>query len=125
MKYIDCKKYAQEILDKVRAVPNKGKLVIITVGDDGASQVYVKGKIRDCEYCGIPVEHIKIPDSPVAANRLVAEIQKSNADLGVEGIIVQLPLPGSLNGAEYCKMIDPRKDVHQDLPSEEGCVSSR
>lgn len=111
MKYIDCAKYAQEILDEVRAVPVKGKLVIITVGDDPASQVYVKGKMKDCEYCGIPVEHVKIEDSPVAANRLVAEIQKGNADLGVAGIIVQLPLPGWLDGMNYCRMIDPRKDV--------------
>lgn len=63
MRYIDCKKYAQEILDEVKAVPNKGTLVIITVGDDSASKVYVKGKIKDCEYCGIPVEHVKIEDN--------------------------------------------------------------
>lgn len=111
MKYIDCAKYAQEILDEVRAVPVKGKLVIITVGDDPASQVYVRGKIRDCEYCGIPVEHIQIPDSPVAGNRLAAEIRKNNADLGVAGIIVQLPLPEHMSWANYCGMIEPCKDV--------------
>lgn len=111
MKYIDCAKYAQEILDEVRAVPVKGKLVIITVGDDPASQVYVRGKIRDCEYCGIPVEHIQIPDSPVAENRLAAEIQKGNADPEVAGIIVQLPLPEHMDAMNYCRMIDPRKDV--------------
>jgi 5,10-methylene-tetrahydrofolate dehydrogenase/methenyl tetrahydrofolate cyclohydrolase len=47
MQYIDCQKYAQEILDEVKAIPNKKTLVIITVGDDMASQSYVKGKIKD------------------------------------------------------------------------------
>jgi methylenetetrahydrofolate dehydrogenase (NADP+)/methenyltetrahydrofolate cyclohydrolase len=111
MKYIDCAKYAQEILDEVRAVPVKGKLVIITVGDDPASQVYVKGKIRDCEYCGIPVEHVKIQDSPVAGAELTQIITENNINPEVAGIIVQLPLPGSLNSKNYCEMIYPEKDV--------------
>ena len=111
MKYIDCQKYAQEILDEVKATPVKGKLVIITVGEDPASQVYVKGKIRDCEYCGIPVEHIKIEEGRYVRTRLRMTILKYNADPKVAGIILQLPLPAPLNGADYCKMIDPRKDV--------------
>lgn len=111
MKYIDCAKYAQEILDEVRAVPVKGKLVIITVGDDPASQVYVKGKIKDCEYCGIPVEHVKIEDSSTAGTALAVVIGMNNADPEVAGIIVQLPLPEHMSWANYCGMIDPRKDV--------------
>jgi methylenetetrahydrofolate dehydrogenase (NADP+)/methenyltetrahydrofolate cyclohydrolase len=111
MKYIDCQKYAQEILDEVKAAPVKGKLVIITVGEDPASQVYVKGKIRDCEYCGIPVEHIKIEESRYVRTRLRMTILKYNAAPEVAGIILQLPLPEPLNGVDYCKMIDPRKDV--------------
>ena len=64
MQYIDCQKYAQEILDEVKAIPNKKKLVIFTAGDNPASASYVKGKIKDCEYCGVPYEHItvKTPD---------------------------------------------------------------
>jgi methylenetetrahydrofolate dehydrogenase (NADP+)/methenyltetrahydrofolate cyclohydrolase len=111
MKYIDCAKYAQEILDEVRAVPVKGKLVIITVGDDPASQVYVKGKMKDCEYCGIPVEHVKIEDSSTAGTALAVVIGMNNADPEVAGIIVQLPLPGWLDAMNYCGMIAPRKDV--------------
>lgn len=113
MKYIDCAKYAQEILDEVKAVPNKGKLVIITVGDDSASKVYVKGKIKDCEHCGIPVEHIQIEDSPFVKTRLKMTILKNNADPAVAGIILQLPLPQRLQSyaVEFCKLIDPLKDV--------------
>ena len=113
MKYIDCEKYAQEILDEVKKVPNKGKLVIITVGDDNASKVYVKGKIKDCEYCGIPVEHIQIEDSKFVRIRLKMTILKNNSDPAVAGIILQLPLPNRLQSSamDFCKMIDPMKDV--------------
>lgn len=113
MKYIDCAKYAQEILDEVKAVPKKGKLVIITVGDDKASQSYVKGKIKDCGYCGIPVEHIQIDDGQFVADKLKQTIQKNNCDSSVAGIILQLPLPEHLRSSteHFCKMINSFKDV--------------
>ena len=111
MKYINCKQYAQAILDEVKDIPNKKGLVIITVGDDEASKSYVKGKIKDCEYCGIPVEHIKIEDSELASARLMATIQKYNQDDDVAGIIVQLPLPDHFGDINYCNLIVPWKDV--------------
>jgi methylenetetrahydrofolate dehydrogenase (NADP+)/methenyltetrahydrofolate cyclohydrolase len=112
MQYVNCKKYAQKILDEVKVVPIKGKLVIITVGDDNASKVYVKGKIKDCEYCGIPVEHIQIDDRFSAGCELLEAIEKNNNDDAVAGIIVQLPLPKHLgDGVEYCQKIVPWKDV--------------
>ena len=60
MQYINCQKYAQEILDEVKAIPDKKKLIIFTAGDNPASESYVRGKIKDCRYCGIPYEHIKV-----------------------------------------------------------------
>ena len=92
MKHIDCEKYAQEILDEVKKVPNKGKLVIITVGDDPASQVYVRGKIKDCEYCGIPVEHIQIEDSKFVRIRLKMTILKNNMYLLLVSVFACLPV---------------------------------
>lgn len=111
MKYIDCGKYAQEILDEVKSIPNKGKLVIITVGDDPASKVYVNGKIKDCEYCEIPVEHIKIEDNLFAGDDLLKTILKNNTDDEVVGIILQLPLPEHMRNVDYTKAIVPWKDV--------------
>ena len=113
MKYIDCAKYAQEILDEVKAIPKKGKLVIITVGDDNASKVYVKGKIKDCEYCGIPVEHIQIEDGQFAGLKVQETIRKKNIDRTVAGIILQLPLPEHLQFAteNLSHTIIPSKDV--------------
>lgn len=111
MQYIDCKKYAQEILDEVKAVPNKGKLVIITVGDDNASKVYVKGKMKDCEYCGIPVEHVQIEDTWTAGIELKKTILKNNYDDEVVGIIIQLPLPSGMDAERFCELVAPCKDV--------------
>lgn len=113
MQYVNCKQYAQEILDEVKAIPNKGKLVIITVGDDPASKTYVKGKIKDCEYCSIPVEHIRIEDTPVAGYDLEYAIADNNCTDEVVGIILQLPLPEGLRDRTmyYYNLIDPHKDV--------------
>ena len=78
MQYIDCKKYSQEILDAVKVIPYKKKLVILTVGNNAASQSYVRGKIKDCEYCGIPYEHIKIEDDFNARFQLGYNIESAN-----------------------------------------------
>ena len=111
MNYVDCKKYAQEILDEVKAIPDKKKLVIITVGDNPASQSYVKGKIKDCEYCDIPYSHIQITDDEHGKENLVYHIATSNADENVGGIIIQLPLPKGYDEERYTNMVKPEKDV--------------
>ena len=106
MQYIDCKKYANEILEQVKNTPNKKKLVILTVGDDPASASYVKGKIKDCEYCGIPYEHIKCFD-----DNLAWHIHAANNDENVGGIIVQLPLPKGMDEKFYTDLVLVTKDV--------------
>lgn len=111
MQYIDCKQYAQEILDSVKAVPDKKKLVILTVGDDPASQSYVKGKIKDCEYCGIPCEHIKLPNEESSRTALAMHIALANECEFVGGIIVQLPLPEGFDEELYTSMVRFDKDV--------------
>lgn len=106
MKYIDCKKYANEILEQVKAVPNKKALTILTVGEDPASKSYVKGKIKDCEYCGIPYEHVQCVDDTLAWN-----IHKANCNDDVSGIIVQLPLPKWMDEQFYTDQVLVTKDV--------------
>ena len=106
MKYIDCKKYANEILEQVKAVPNKKALTILTVGEDPASKSYVKGKIKDCEYCGIPYEHIQCVDDTLSWN-----IHKANCNDDVSGIIVQLPLPEWMDEQFYTDQVLVTKDV--------------
>lgn len=107
MQYIDCKKYAQEILDEVRDMPEKRELYILTMGDDPASQSYVKGKMKDCDYCGIPYSHIHV-NTVESLNR---HLYRGNTQPTVGGIIVQLPLPDGIDGKAYTDSISVFKDV--------------
>lgn len=111
MQYIDCKKYANEILDEVKAVQNKKSLLILTVGDDPASLSYVKGKMKDCEYCGIPYEHVKITNSFTAEEELLYKIDCGNRCDNVGGIIVQLPLPKGMYEKKFTDSVLITKDV--------------
>ena len=112
MKYINCQQYAQEILDHVRAVPDKRKLVIISVGEDPASQSYIKGKIKDCEYCGIPYEHVRFrADERDLEVRLIYVIGLYNRNPSVGGIIVQLPLPDHIDAEKITQAVYRSKDI--------------
>lgn len=111
MQYINCKEYADEILEQVKATPNKKGLTILTVGCDMASQSYVRGKIKDCEYCGVPYNHIKIEDGLSTRAQLGYEINRANGDDSVGGIIVQLPLPKGWNEDEFTNQVRFDKDV--------------
>lgn len=107
MVYVDCKSYAQEILDKVKAAPNKKALWILSMGDNPASESYIKGKIKDCEYCGIPYLHYKAKD----IRDLWDWIDKGNYNSDVAGIIIPLPLPPEAEGFNLTEQINPAKDV--------------
>ena len=111
MQYIDCQKYAQEILDEVKTIPNKKTLVIITVGDDMASQSYVKGKIKDCEYCGVPVIHTKFDPKVSRQWDVVEYIRECNKSTSIGGIIVQLPLPEGWSEKILTSAVKGDKDV--------------
>lgn len=111
MQYIDCKKYADEILDQVKEVPNKKELRILTVGDNAASLSYVKGKIKDCESCGIPYHHVTINDSDTARIELEYSIIQANSDYNVGGIIVQMPLPNGFDNERIVNQIRFDKDI--------------
>ena len=107
MQYIDCQKYAQEILDEVKAIPNKKKLIIFTAGDNPASASYVKGKIKDCEYCGVPYEHIKVQTQDELATLIKRKCMTSTTG----GIIIQLPLPDGWDEEYFTNLVPPILDV--------------
>lgn len=105
---IDCKRYADEIIEQVAQIPNKTKkLVIFTAGDDPASAAYMRGKMADCERCGIPVEQIKVE----SYDELIAQTWAANRDSSVGGIIIQLPLPAGFDDAVAVNMVSGYKDV--------------
>lgn len=105
---VDCKKYADEILEQVKQIPNKQKgLVIFTAGDDPASAAYMKGKMKDCERCGIPVRQVKVNSH----DELISSILHHNQCDDVGGIIVQLPLPEGFDEREAVNAVQINKDV--------------
>lgn len=114
---IDGKKISQvikdELKEKVAAMAKEGKkaaLAVIQVGNDPASSVYVRNKKKACEYIGIESLSYELPEE-TTEEELVALIEKLNADAGVNGILVQLPLPEQINEEKIIQTISPDKDV--------------
>ncbi len=85
-------------------------LAVVLVGDDPASQIYVRNKGRACEKTGIRAIDHRLPASTEQAE-LMALVARLNADPEVDGILVQLPLPVQLDPAAVQDAIDPKKDV--------------
>lgn len=100
----------EEIKQQLIQVTIKPKLVIINVGDDPASQVYIKGKLADCAEVGITVELIHY-GADIDETVLYDKIKELNNDSSVTGFIVQLPLPKKFNEDTVISLIDPKKDV--------------
>ncbi len=102
-----------EVTEEVRQLKQKGitpGLVVVLVGEDPASTVYVRNKGKACEEVGMASETIKLPaETPEA--ELVALVKKLNADPKWHGILVQLPLPKQINESKIINAIDPDKDV--------------
>lgn len=85
-------------------------LAVILVGDDPASQVYVRNKERACDQTGIASSAYRLPADTSQAD-LEALVSKLNADPGVDGILVQAPLPKQLDLLAVQSLVDPAKDV--------------
>ena len=85
-------------------------LAAVRVGDDPASAVYVRNKIRACEELGLRSEHHALPESTTASELLELIAALNNRD-DVDGILVQLPLPAQIDEAAIIEAVDPGKDV--------------
>ncbi len=114
---LDGKAFAAEIRSEVKtqvaALAEKGvstALAVILVGDDSASQVYVRNKIKACADTGIRSLEFRMP-AETTQQQLLAKIAELNADESVDGILVQLPLPKQINADAVISAIDPAKDV--------------
>jgi len=104
---------AARIKDEVKAEIDGGLrvcLAAVRVGDDPASAVYVRNKIKACEEVGIRSEHHALPESTTTAE-LLELIETLNKRDDVDGILTQLPLPRAINETAIIEAIDPSKDV--------------
>jgi methylenetetrahydrofolate dehydrogenase (NADP+)/methenyltetrahydrofolate cyclohydrolase len=116
----------KEIATEVEALISQGKraphLAAVLVGDDGASQNYVGMKVRDCEEVGFGSTTIRL-DANTTEEQLLAKIAELNADDGIDGFIVQLPLPPQIDENKVILAIDPSKDVDGFCPENVGNLS--
>jgi methylenetetrahydrofolate dehydrogenase (NADP+) / methenyltetrahydrofolate cyclohydrolase len=99
-----------EVALGVKKLGRSPGLATVLVGEDPASQVYVRGKRRDAEEVGMVSVHHHLP-ATVSQQELHTLIQTLNNDPAVDGILVQLPLPGDLDGEAAVRAIDPSKDA--------------
>ena len=110
---LDAAELAAKIKAQVKAEIDGGlraTLAAVRVGDDPASAVYVRNKIKACEEVGIRSEHHALPESTGTAE-LLELVNSLNARGDVDGILTQLPLPRAINETAIIEAIDPAKDV--------------
>lgn len=111
---LDGKKTSELIVKKVAkevtSLPEPLTLAIILVGNNPASQVYVKNKIKACNEAGIGVKDYRL-DENATQREVMQIIHDCNKDVTVHGILVQLPLPSHLDQDLIINAIDPKKDV--------------
>ena len=98
------------------------RLAAVIVGDDPASAVYVRNKIRACAEVGIASEHLPMP-AATTTGELLAIVKRLNQDDDVDGILVQLPLPKQIAEIEIIEAIDPAKDVDAFHPTNVGLLA--
>ncbi|MGC8639859.1 MAG: bifunctional methylenetetrahydrofolate dehydrogenase/methenyltetrahydrofolate cyclohydrolase FolD [Isosphaeraceae bacterium] len=127
---IDGKALARKIREKVAVdvarlrdqagiVPG---LTVVLVGDDPASQVYVRNKQKACQTAGMNGNVLRIP-AQTSQSELLEKIDRLNADASVHGILVQLPLPRGLDDRAVIERIDPLKDVDGLHPVNTGLLA--
>ena len=116
-KTIDGKKIAEAIKEELKkeilALGKNGivpGLVVFLVGEDSASQVYVRNKERVAKEIGINSEVVRLP-AETSQEKLEEIILQYNTDEKIHGILVQLPLPNNIDAKRIINLIDPKKDV--------------
>ena len=120
------KEIKEEIRDKVSKLNREGKevaLAVILVGENPASQVYVRNKQKACEFTGIKSLSYNLPED-TSEEELLDLIEELNHRDDVNGILVQLPLPKQINEERILDRIDPKKDVDGFHPVSVGNLSS-
>ena len=114
MEILDGKRVKLEILEKLKkdisCIDRKLGLVVIQVGDDPASNVYVNQKKKMAEMVGFNFQHLSFPDN-ILEDKLLCAIEGLNRNDKIDGILVQMPLPKHLNAKRIQNAISPYKDV--------------
>jgi methylenetetrahydrofolate dehydrogenase (NADP+)/methenyltetrahydrofolate cyclohydrolase len=115
----------REVAEEVSALKQKSiepALAAVRVGNDPASEVYVRNKIRSCQEVGIKSEHLAVP-ADITQAELLSLISSLNQGDDIDGILVQLPLPRGIDEAAIIGAVDPAKDVDGFHPLNVGKLS--
>lgn len=108
---INCKKIREKEIAKIKETYKDGcKVVFIQIGENPASNVYVRNKINLCKEVGIEVKHIQ-GDEETSQEALINSIKRFNLDKDIHGIMVQLPLPEHISEEAVINAIAPEKDI--------------
>lgn len=129
---LDGKRIADKLLDdlaaridaRVRAGKPRPGLAVVMVGNDPASQVYVRNKRRACARVGIHAYDFDLP-ATASDDELGSLIDRLNHEPSIHGILLQLPLPGGREASALLERIDPRKDVDGFHPANVGHLALR
>ena len=113
---------AREVVEMEKKTGRRPHLSGILVGHDGGSEAYMASKVKSCEEVGFDSSLIRF-DSDVTEERLLQEIDRLNSDAGVDGFIIQLPLPKHIDEQKVIERIDYRKDVDGFHPINVGRMS--
>lgn len=120
---IDGKKVSNEIKDELKALVSEqnidATLCVIQVGNDPASSIYVKNKKKACEYIGIKSVSYELPEE-TTEKELIDLVHRLNEDKGINGILVQLPLPSHIDSDAVIRAIAACKDVDGFHPENVG-----
>ena len=112
---------AAEVVEFKKKYDSSPGLAVIIVGNDPASQVYVRNKKKGCEEVGFYSESYELP-AETTQEELIALVERLNNDDKIHGILVQLPLPKHLNETEVLLKIKPEKDVDAFHPYNVGKI---
>lgn len=115
-------KLKARIREEAGALPRPPMLAVVLAGEDPASQIYVRGKERDCAECGIRTRTHRLP-ADVSQRELSALVDRLNRDGDVDGILVQLPLPEGLDPRPILHAVSPEKDVDCFHPLNAGLLA--
>ena len=118
-----CKAEIKEEVKRLTALGHRPALAVVLVGNNPASQVYVRNKEKDCEECDIYSAMYTLPEDTSEA-KLLELLDVLNHDDKIHGILVQLPVPKQIDPQKVIEAIDPRKDVDAFHPTNVGYLTA-
>ena len=115
----EIKEQVAQFVSGYKVIP---KLAAVLVGEDPASQVYVRNKEKACAKVGMTSQLFRLPETSTT-EQVLAQVNQLNDDESVHGILVQLPLPGDVDTQRILDAVDPNKDVDAFHPQNVGLIS--